>query len=69
VELFRRENSRFWCYDFTVRGERFRGSTKETNKTAAQAKAAQLFTEIAAGKDYRTRRKTPQLSGICYSIS
>jgi integrase len=45
-----------------VRGERFRGSTKETNKTAAQAKAAQLFTEIAAGKDYRTCRKAPQLS-------
>src|SRR5882724_7011492 len=62
VELFRRQNSRFWCYDFTVRGERFRGSTKETHKTAAQAMAAQLFTEVAVGKDYRTCRKAPQLS-------
>jgi integrase len=62
VELFKRKNSRSWQYDFTVRGERFRGSTKESNKTAAQAKAAHLFTELAAGKDYRTCRKAPQLA-------
>jgi integrase len=61
VELFRRKNSRCWWYDFTVRGERFRGSTKEKNKTAAQSKAAQLFTEISAGAHHANRR-APHLS-------
>lgn len=61
MELFRRKNSRCWWYDFTVRGERFRGSTKERNKTAAQAKAAQLLTEISAGA-YRANRRAPYLS-------
>jgi integrase len=62
VDLFRRKNSHCWWYDFTVRGKRFRGSTKERNKTAASAKAAQLLTEIAAGRNHHCGRKAPQLS-------
>jgi hypothetical protein len=31
VELFRKNNSRFYWYDFKVRGKRYRGSTKEAN--------------------------------------
>jgi hypothetical protein len=62
VDLFRRKNSHCWWYDFTVRGKRFRGSTKERNKTAASAKAAQLLTEIAAGRNYHCGRKSPQLT-------
>jgi hypothetical protein len=33
VELFRKMKSKYYWYDFTVRGERYRGSTKETNET------------------------------------
>src|SRR6266568_8967513 len=35
VKLFRRPKSKFYWYDFTVRGRRYRGSTQET--TAARA--------------------------------
>jgi len=62
VELFRRKNSRCWWYDFTVRGERFRGSTKETNKTAAHARAAQILTELSNGNVFRPGRRGPYLS-------
>lgn len=62
MELFRRKNSRCWWYDFTVRGERYRGSTKEITKTAAQARAAQILTELSNGNAYRTGRKAPYLS-------
>src|SRR5262252_5994901 len=41
VKLFRKPNSRFYWYDFTVRGRRYRGSTQET-KSAKAAKAASL---------------------------
>lgn len=41
VKLFRKSNSKYCCYDFTVRGERYRGSTKETKETRAQKAAAQ----------------------------
>ena len=30
MKLFRKPNSRFYWYDFTVRGHRYRGSTQET---------------------------------------
>jgi integrase len=62
VELFRRKNSRCWWYDFTVRGERFRGSTKEKSKTAAQAIAARMFTDIADSKNFHRVRKAPVLA-------
>ena len=35
MELFRKIDSRFYWYDFKVRGKRYRGSTKETNKKKA----------------------------------
>ena len=40
VELFRNNKSKYYWYDLTVRGERYRGSTKETNETRAQKAAA-----------------------------
>jgi hypothetical protein len=39
VKLFGKPNSKFYWYDFTVRGRRYRGSTQET-KSARAAKAA-----------------------------
>ena len=41
VKLFRKSKSKYYWYDFTVRDERYRGSTKETNESRAQ-KAASL---------------------------
>src|SRR5215472_10118459 len=32
VELYRKKDSRFYWYDFKVRGKRYRGSTKETSR-------------------------------------
>ena len=32
MELFRKQDSGFYWYDFKVRGKRYRGSTKETNR-------------------------------------
>lgn len=62
MELFKRKNSNCWWYDFTVRGERFRGSTKESSKAAAYAKAAQLLSQIAEDKKPVYCRKSPILS-------
>ena len=41
MKLFRKPNSRFYWYDFTVRGHRYRRSTQET-KLARAAKAASV---------------------------
>jgi integrase len=64
VELFKRKNSGSWWYDFTVRGERFRGSTKETKKAAAHAKAARMLTEISEGRNSHHTKKAPVLSEL-----
>jgi integrase len=63
VNLFRRVGHPYWWYDFTVRGERFRGSTKETRKPAALGKAAMLLAGIAEGKS-QTNKKAPVLSAF-----
>jgi hypothetical protein len=39
VELFRKKDSRFYWYDFKLRGKRYRRSTKETNKRAGKIAA------------------------------
>jgi integrase len=41
VKLFRKQKSKFYWYDFTVRGVRYRGSTQET-KSVRALKAASL---------------------------
>lgn len=60
MELFRRKNSKCWQYDFTVRGKRFRGSTNETTKTRAAAKAALIMSQAMEGND-PLPRKAPML--------
>jgi len=64
VELFRKKNSRYWWYDFVVRGERCRGSTKETKKPAASAKAAQILNQIADGQRPAINKKAPVLGDL-----
>jgi hypothetical protein len=41
VKLFRKPKCKFYWYDFTVRGRRYRGSTQET-KSIRAVKAASL---------------------------
>jgi hypothetical protein len=51
VKLFRKPNSRFYWYDFTVRGHRYRRSTQET-KLARAAKAASVnLASVIEGTD------------------
>ena len=63
MNLFKRPDHPYWWYDFTVRGERFRGSTKETRKAAAFGKAATLLAAVAEGKS-QTNKKAPVLSAF-----
>jgi hypothetical protein len=60
VKLFRKNYSKYYWYDFTVRGERYRGSTKETNETRAQKAAALKLATTIKGSD-PLDRKPPTL--------
>ena len=60
VELFRKNKSKYYWYDFTVRGERYCGSTKETNQTRAQKAAALKLVATIKGSD-PLDRKPPTL--------
>jgi len=60
VELFRKNKSKYYWYDFMVRGERYRGSTKETNETRAQKAAALKLAATIRGSD-PLDRKPPTL--------
>ena len=60
MDLFVKPNSKFYWYDFAVRGERFRGSTKESNETRAQKIAALKLAAAIKGSD-PLDRKPPTL--------
>jgi integrase len=60
VKLFRKNYSKYYWYDFTVRGERYRGSTKETNESRAQKAAALKLAATIKGSD-PLDRKPPTL--------
>lgn len=60
VKLFRESKSKYYWYDFTVRDERYRGSTKETIETRAQ-KAAFLKLAAAIKGSNPLDRKVPTL--------
>jgi hypothetical protein len=60
VELLRKKNSKFYWYDFTVRGQRYRGSTKETNISRAGKIAALKLSQAIEGSD-PLDRKAPTL--------
>ena len=60
MKLFRKNESKYYWYDFTVRGKRDRGSTKETNETRAQ-KAASLKLAAAIKASDPLDRKPPTL--------
>ncbi len=60
MELLRKKDSKFYWYDFTVRGQRYRGSTKETNITRAGKVAALKLSQAIEGSD-PLDRKAPTL--------
>jgi integrase len=60
VDLYRKKKSPFFWFDFTVRGERFRGSTKESNETRAGKIAALELAAAIEGSD-PLDRKAPTL--------
>ncbi len=60
MELFRKNKSKYYWYDFTVRGQRYRGSTKETNETRVQKVAALKLAAAVKGSD-PLDRKPPTL--------
>jgi integrase len=60
VELLRKKKSKFYWYDFTVGGRRYRGSTKESNRNRAGSIAAIKLAQVMEGKD-PLPRKAPGL--------
>ena len=51
MKLFRKNKSKYYWYDFTVRGERYRGSTKEKSETRAQKAASLKLAAVIKGSD------------------
>ena len=51
VDLFLKPKSPFFWYDFTVRGERYRGPTKESDETRAAKVAALKLADAIKGSD------------------
>lgn len=60
MELLKKKNSKYWWYDFTVRGKRFRGSTKETKEGRARKISSLKFAD-ACEKGDPLPRKAPTL--------
>jgi integrase len=50
VKLFRKPKSKFYWYDFTVRGRRYRGSTQETKADRASKVAGLKLAQVVEGK-------------------
>jgi hypothetical protein len=49
VKLFRKAKSKFYWYDFTVRGRRHRGSTQETKPDRASKVAGLKLAQVVEG--------------------
>jgi hypothetical protein len=53
VKLFRKPNSKFYWYDFTVRGRRYRASTEETKSVRALKIASLKLASVIENTDPR----------------
>lgn len=58
MELYRKPRSSFYWFDFTIGNKRYRGSTKQKNKTRAAAIAALKLSEATAGNDPLPKKAT-----------
>ena len=56
MRLFRKPNSKFYWYDFTVRGHRYRGSTQETRSVRALKMASLKLASAMANTDPLPRK-------------
>src|ERR1700757_4342113 len=61
VKLFKKPNSKFYWYDFTVRGHRYRGSTQETRSVRAVKAASLKLALVLEGTD----QLPSKLTAIC----
>src|SRR5882762_9076423 len=60
VKLFKKPKSKFYWYDFTVRGKRYRGSTNETKAARASTIAGLKLADAVENSD-PLPRKSPVL--------
>lgn len=60
MKLFRKKKSKFFWYDFTVRGQRYRGTTEEVNQARASKIAGMKLAAALEGTD-PLDRKSPTL--------
>jgi hypothetical protein len=51
VKLFRKPNSKFYWFDFTVRGRRYRASTQETKSIRALKVASLKLASVMENSD------------------
>jgi len=51
VKLFKKPKSKFYWYDFTVRGRRYRASTQETKSVRALQVASLRLASVMEGTD------------------
>src|SRR5246127_257173 len=58
VKLFKKPNSKFYWYDFTVQGHRYRGSTQETRSVRALKTASLKLASVIENTDLLPRRPT-----------
>jgi hypothetical protein len=49
--VFKKHKSKFYCYDFTVRGRRYRGSTQETKSVRALQVASLKLASVVERTD------------------
>ena len=60
MKLFKKSKSKFYWYDFTVRGQRYRGSTNETKEARASKGAGLKLAQVVENTD-PLPRKAPVL--------
>lgn len=61
MKLYRKTKSRFWWVDFSVRGMRYRESTKETTRTRASIEAGKLIAKVEDQTDHLRVKKPKTL--------
>jgi hypothetical protein len=58
VKIFKKAKSRFYWFDFTVRGQRYRGSTGETKAARATKVASMKLVQAVEHGDLFSTRST-----------
>lgn len=64
MALYKQSKSDCWYYDFRVAGKRYRGSTKETRRSAARVFESKLMAEISKRGPSAIPSKSPTLKDL-----